>query len=556
MSLYHFHVTQVSRGKGHTAIAAAAYRSGQKLYDEYYGETQDYTRKGGVVVSEILLPPNAPGRYRDRQTLWTELEQAERHPKAQLAYSFDIALQNELTMEENIALARQFVLDNFVARGMVCDFAVHMPDKGGGVAPNPHFHVLAPIRPLDENGKWGAKQHREYRLDRDGNRIRKKDGSYEFDSVPDTDWGKPETLEEWRRNWADLVNSRFSEKGLDARIDHRSYKEQESDQIPQVHEGAAVRHMEQKGKRTDIGDWNRWIRRTNAAMKKIVGTIRELSEWIGQAVQELQKKPEPTVVELVSEYFDQRDAVADTYERGRQKAKITNLKYRANVCGYLMENHVVTMEDLEGLIADRRARAEKIGESMKPRNAELRELQARIRLAADYQKHRPVFEASQKIFFKKKKAAYQEEHRKELNTFQRARRELQKLVPDGDIQKAEKTWKAQAERLAKEIAEAYEREGKDQLESEIRSLVKIRKAVDAGLARRQAESGSSGGREAVEQRREPAKTQKMEDGSLRKNQGRASLKERLRQKQEEAGNRTQNTQIRGENLQNRGTHEL
>lgn len=148
-------------------IACAAYRSGEKLHSEYYGEDADYTRKGGVILTEILLPPHAPAEYADRETLWNAVENTERHPKAQLAYSFDIALQNEFSLEENIALARQFLLDEFVSRGMIVDFAIHDPDKKGGI-PNPHVHFLCPIRPLKENGEWDAKQHREYVLDEHG----------------------------------------------------------------------------------------------------------------------------------------------------------------------------------------------------------------------------------------------------------------------------------------------------------------------------------------------------------------------------------------------------
>ena len=123
IALYHFHVTQIKRSAGQSAVAAAAYRSGEKLHSEYYGEDSDYTRKGGVICSEILLPSHAPSEYADRETLWNAVEKVERGKKAQLAYSFDIALQNEFSMEENIELARQFLLDNFVSRGMVVDFA-------------------------------------------------------------------------------------------------------------------------------------------------------------------------------------------------------------------------------------------------------------------------------------------------------------------------------------------------------------------------------------------------------------------------------------------------
>ena len=223
MALFHLTVTQVKRSAGQSAIASAAYRAGERLYSEYYGEYSDYTRKGGVICSDILLPPQAPPEYQDRQTLWNAVEEAERGKDAQLAYSFDIALQNEFSLEENIDLARQFLSEQFVSRGMVVDFAVHQPDKEDGGIPNPHFHVLCPIRPIREDGKWGFKQRRVYRLDEDGNRILDSKGKPLFDAVPTTDWGSPETLEHWRETWAKMCNAKFEEKGLPCRIDHRSY---------------------------------------------------------------------------------------------------------------------------------------------------------------------------------------------------------------------------------------------------------------------------------------------------------------------------------------------
>ena len=212
MALFHLSVTQTKRSAGQSAIASAAYRAGERLYSEYYGEYSDYTRKGGVICSDILLPSHAPPEYADRQTLWNAVEKAERGKNAQLAYSFDIALQNEFSLEENIALARQFLLENFVSRGMVVDFAVHQPDREDGGIPNPHFHVLCPIRPIEQNGKWGLKQRRVYELDEDGNRIRDANGKFVFNAVPTTDWGSPETLEHWRQTWAELRKETFSVK--------------------------------------------------------------------------------------------------------------------------------------------------------------------------------------------------------------------------------------------------------------------------------------------------------------------------------------------------------
>lgn len=275
MALFHLHVAQVKRSAGQSVVTSAAYRAGEKLYSEYYGEVSDYTHKGGVVCTDILLPPQAPAEYQDRATLWNAVEKAERGKKAQLAYSFDIALQNEFSLEENIALARQFVSEQLVGRGMIADFAIHQPDKEDGGIPNPHFHVLCPIRPIEESGKWGFKQRLVYHLDEDGNRIMGEDGKPLFDAVPTTDWGSPETLEHWREAWAAMVNAKFEEKGLTCRIDHRSYERQGLDLLPTVHEGVAVRQMEAKGITTDKGDFNRWIRKANNLLrdirKKIVG---------------------------------------------------------------------------------------------------------------------------------------------------------------------------------------------------------------------------------------------------------------------------------------------
>ena len=104
MALYHFSVRNVSRGKGQMVVASAAYISGQRIFDSYYNKIHDYTSKSGVIFTEILTPEYVPERLTDRETLWNEVEHVERNNKAQLAYSFDIALQNELTLEENIRL--------------------------------------------------------------------------------------------------------------------------------------------------------------------------------------------------------------------------------------------------------------------------------------------------------------------------------------------------------------------------------------------------------------------------------------------------------------------
>ena len=283
--------------------------------------SQRLHQKGGVIASEIMLPPHAPEIYLDRATLWNAVENCEKHPKAQLAYSFDIAMQNELTLEENMELARKFVQEQFVTKGMIADLAFHSPEKEDGGIPNPHFHVMTTMRPLNPDGTWGQKQRREYLLDEDGNRIRDKNGDYMFNAVHTTDWHEPETLEHWREQWAAAVNTKFEEKGLDVRIDHRSYVRQGLDLIPTVHEGANVRQMEAKGIRTEKGELNRWIKATNRLMQDVRKKIKALFVWMAEVKEELSKPQTPSLADLLIAYYNQRNAGAWS-----NKARTGNLK--------------------------------------------------------------------------------------------------------------------------------------------------------------------------------------------------------------------------------------
>ena len=428
MALFHFTVDQMKRSEGQSAIASAAYRSGERLYSEYYGEYSDYTRKGGVICSDILLPSHAPPEFADRQTLWNAVELVERGKKAQLAYSFEIALQNEFTIEENIALARQFLLDNFVSRGMTVDVAFHEKETEDGGLPNPHFHFLCPMRPMNPDGTWGFKQHRVYRLDEDGNRIRDQNGKFLFDAVPTTDWGSPETLEHWRKAWADVCNAKFEEKGLDVRIDHRSYLRQGVDLLPTVHEGAAVRAMEKKGIRTEKGEFNRWIKATNAVIRDIRKKIALLSDWIKEIKAELAKPQTPDLVFLLRAYYSKRSAGAYS-----QKGKISNLKEMNDTFNYLRANGIYSLEDLEHRVSEHSAATESLKKTLDEQTARMKEIKQLYDSSAAFQNLKPVYDGLQKIKFEKPRAKYKAEHEAELIQFYAARRKLTGEFPDGKV---------------------------------------------------------------------------------------------------------------------------
>lgn len=427
MALYHFHVEQIKRSEGRTAVASAAYRAGEKLHNLWDGETHDYTRKSGVILTEIFLPEYAPKRLSDRYTLWNEVELVEKRADAQLAYSFDIALQNEFSLDENIALAREFVQKYFVSDGMIVDLAIHQPDREEGGIQNPHFHVLVPIRPLNKDGTWGAKQHRVYRLDEDGNRIRKENGGWEFGAVPTTSWGRPETLDMWRKAWADMVNTRFKERGLECRITHQSYADQGIDLIPTVHEGPHVRKMEKKGICTETGELNRWIKAANRMIRSMQTTIAALKEWIAETKKILREPQEVYLAQLLSEAHTMRNETAMSYTRGKIKAKKNNLKRFMEECNYLKQRGVLTLSDFEKYLSSVGERVETSKFSMNQNQQRMKELRQLIEDAKVYRELKPVFDElkKEKYRFTKAKEKYKSEHEGELRRFYMVKRRLQ-----------------------------------------------------------------------------------------------------------------------------------
>ena len=471
IALFHFHVTQIKRSAGQSAVAAAAYRAGEKLHSEYYGEISDYTRKGGVICSEILLPSHAPPEYADRETLWNAVEKAERRKKAQLAYSFDIALQNEFSMQENIDLARQFLLDNFVNRGMVADFAVHQPDKEDGGISNPHFHVMCPIRPIGPDGRWGNKQRREYVLDEHGERVLDEAGNYVFNAVPTTDWGKPETLEAWRQAWAEMCNAKFAEKGLDCRIDHRSFERQGVEQIPTQHEGPTVRAMEAKGIRTDKGALNRWVRSANAKLNNIRQTISKLLAWLKEVKAELSKPQEPLIVDLLGRYFAGRNAGAWS-----QKAKLGNLKSYSAAVNYLHTNNISTLSDLESRLNGYSETASSLKSSLTDKEQRIKKLDRLMQLANFYWEGKPVYDKLNEIKWTKKREEYAAQHERTLDLFYMARRELKPYLADGNKVPI-KSW--QEEKAALEQEYAAERQQLSAIQQNLKSIRQIHYAIES-----------------------------------------------------------------------------
>ncbi|MGQ3081333.1 MULTISPECIES: Ti-type conjugative transfer relaxase TraA [Alphaproteobacteria] len=227
MAIYHFSAKAISRAAGSSAVAAAAYRSGDRLHDERLGRSHDFSNKAGVVHREVLLPEGADERWLDREQLWNDVEAVELRKDAQLAREVEFAIPREMTQEQGIELARDYVQREFVERGMIADLNVHWDVGADGLA-KPHAHVMLTMREI----KIG------------------EDGSAEFGTKM-RDWNRTELLTHWREAWADHVNERLAALDIDARVDHRTLEAQGIDLDPQHKIGPAASRMAAEGLEAD-----------------------------------------------------------------------------------------------------------------------------------------------------------------------------------------------------------------------------------------------------------------------------------------------------------------
>jgi ATP-dependent exoDNAse (exonuclease V) alpha subunit len=232
-------------------VAAAAYRSGEKLFDSSQGKWFEFD-KPDVVHTEILAPANisVPEWAFDRQTLWNMVERAEKRRDAQLAREVEITLPRELKRDQQIALVRAFVRDEFVSKGMVADICLHCPDASDGEE-QPHAHVLLTMRRLDGTTGTGFAATK----DRDWNEREDVAQAFAEARKQFNDTGMPEdkaaleaaeaerNVNIWRRGWQDYANRALADAGSAARIDHRTLEAQGIFRPPQPSLGLA-RHIE------------------------------------------------------------------------------------------------------------------------------------------------------------------------------------------------------------------------------------------------------------------------------------------------------------------------
>ena len=324
MAIYHLEAKVVSRGAGRSAVAASAYLSCSRLYNDYDGIQHDYTKKQGLVWQEGFLPAMAPPEWKDREQLWNAVEEVETSKDSRLAREFVVALPIELNRENQIELLQEFIREQFVSDGMCADAAIHDTDGH-----NPHAHILLTVRPLDERGKWQYKTEKEYLCMKNGEergftaaefrtaqsggwekqypyKVGKKkvymtpsaadaQGLVRADKHPKSTrygrqnpiserWNSEEQLVEWRKEWADVTNRYLERAGREERIDHRSNAARGLDEIPTIHEGVAAQALERKGIISDRCEINRQIKADSALLRELKAEVKKLAALVSRTV--------------------------------------------------------------------------------------------------------------------------------------------------------------------------------------------------------------------------------------------------------------------------------
>ena len=324
MAIYHLEAKVVSRGAGRSAVAASAYLSCSRLYNDYDGIQHDYTKKQGLVWQQIFLPEYASQEWQDREKLWNAVEEVETAKDSRLAREFVVALPIKLNREQQIELLQDFIRKQFVSDGMCADAAIHDTDGH-----NPHAHILLTVRPLDEQRRWQYKTEKEYLCVRNGEekgftaaefksaqnegwekqypyKIGKKkvymtpfaaeaQGLVRADKHPKSTrygrqnpiserWNSEEQLVEWRKAWADVTNLYLERAGRAERIDHRSNAARGLDEQPTIHEGVTARALERKGIIADRCEINRQIKVDNALLRELKAEIKKLTALVARTV--------------------------------------------------------------------------------------------------------------------------------------------------------------------------------------------------------------------------------------------------------------------------------
>ena len=444
IAIYHCSIKIISRGKGKSAVGAAAYRSGEKLTNNYDGIIHDYTRKSGIAYTEIMLPAHAPPEFMNRSVLWNAVEQIEKSKNSQLAREFEIAIPKELPTEQQISLVREYVKDNFVAVGMCADVCIH--DKSDG---NPHAHILLTMRPLEQDGQWGAKSKKEYITDKNGERIKLKNGNFKSKKVDTVDWNNKEKAELWRSAWADISNKYLAENKVEERIDHRSFERQGTEQIPTIHLGVAASQMEKRGIVTERGEINRKIKAQNKILAEIKEKLSAFAKQIKELVASLIPSTsttidEPNPIDLLMKI--QRKRKAQIF------GKLSPVNDLSSAIEYLQERNITTISSFNEHAKSLSEKHYTVRHELIDIENDIKKLSETVQHTENYYKYREIY-LQYRALPKNKDSSFRLKYMSEIALYESAVRYIKDNVPEHRL--FLKEWKSQLQELSAKKVKLY-----------------------------------------------------------------------------------------------------
>lgn len=460
----HTHVDIVARSKGHSVIAKAAYNARDKLQDEYYGKTHDYSKKEDLVFSKIFLPEHIPKKFSNREYLWNSVEKIEKSKNSQLARNLLFTLPRELNEQDRIKLISEFIEENFTSKGMIADCNIHNPMASDNEE-QPHAHILLTLREIDEKGNWKPKCRKEYILDENGEKILNKNGKPKTRKVELTTWNDKGNVEKWRENFSDLCNEYLARNNINKRIDPRTFKEQGREELPQIHLGTSSYQMEKKGIQTERGNQNRKIIALNLEFRKLKDELSKLTSWIGSLLGSLQVKYDEYKQEKKEEYenkaelFNLYENISIYYDLQGEKARKLNpyasnkkigadLRRFSKARIYLKGNNLKTIADLQEKISTLQSQNKKISQDIKAKTTRIENLNKCFAYADIIKDNKKVFEEwnSKSLF----KDSFYNSHKDEIDKYKRARAILEKITGSSAIKS--KDWKKEIQSLEDEIS--------------------------------------------------------------------------------------------------------
>ena len=465
----------VKRSKGQSAVEKASYISRSVLVSEYDGQTYRPKYHEDLVHSEITLPPNAPKEFSDRAALWNAVELSEKGQTAQLARMLKASLPNSWSYELAEEVVRDYVQRNFVSKGMCVDWAIHDSENEKGQR-NLHFHLLATLRPLGENGKWAAKQRKVYDLDENGERIPvidKKTGQQKVDkrnrkqwkchTEQTTDWNSRANAKMWREDLTATINAVNERIGIEEQWEHRSFKEQGIDREPTIHLGAAANALERKGIRTERGDINREIRERNSRFEQAKEELEAARQEVRSAqyarIRNAIANAKNEVLEMIAKVAERKGRLDLPIVSGKHLRRISNraaLQSADNAEKFITTRQIDSFESLAAFTADRERRYQQTEEVHLSKRQKLNRLKELSRMYALYEPHKVAYKESQSLKGLAK-LKYDKEHKDSLEKYPEMRERMYKLLNEGE-KITPKQWRQEIKTLQAE----YDSIGREQ----------------------------------------------------------------------------------------------